>query len=217
MLMDGKIRRRILWAGIIAVATGLLLPSIFGQPRIGNDAGDPWRNFIYDFQTLITGFFAVGAAFLTFRQMQQFDARSETRHEEQIKLALRPDVLRIQRANSPSVETIREWRDDMRRISSKWRADHLQEDTIPDRGTVISLADGFEEEMSRPTFQEATHLFSGKMITLIEIILSEVRQKPTGTNADELEAWTYRVLGWVDMFLEEFDQLYASYQRQAFL
>ncbi|MBB3916186.1 hypothetical protein [Rhizobium fabae] len=216
--MDGKIRRKILLTAVIAAATGLLLPSIFGQPRIGNAGGDPWRNFIYDFQTLIAGFFAVGAAFVTFHQMQRFDARSEKRHEEQIKLALRPDVLRMQRANSPSVETMREWRDDMRRISSKWRPDHLQEDTIPARGTIIGLADGFEEEISRPTFQEATHLFSGKMTTLIEIILSEVHQKPSGTDdAAKLETWTYGILGWVDMFLEEFDQLYASYNRQAFI
>ncbi|MBP2490935.1 hypothetical protein JOH50_006731 [Rhizobium leguminosarum] len=215
--MTEDVRRKVLLAVVVTVTVGLLLPAIFGQPRIGSAAGDPWRNFIYDFQTLITGFFAVGAAFATFRQMQKFDARSEKRHEEQVKLALRPDVLLMQRAYSPSVETIREWRDDMRRISSQWRAENFDGDIGRDRKTIVNLAEGFEEEINRETFQKATYLFSGKMTTLIELLISEVHQKPAGHDEDEFEMWIFRMLEWADMFLEDFDQLYASYQRQAFL
>ncbi|UXT60615.1 hypothetical protein FY134_23135 (plasmid) [Agrobacterium fabrum] len=209
-------RNRIFLAIVIAISTGLLLPAAFGEPRTENSTGDAWRNFIYDFQTLLTGFFAVAAAFVTFHQMQKFDAQSAKRHEEQVKLAFRPDVLLMERAYSPSVETIREWRDDMRRISSKWRAEHLQEDVYRDREIIVSLASGFIEEIERDTFQRATHLFSGKMVTLIDLLISEVHQKPAVQDANEFEHWIFRMLGWADMFLEDFDRLYAFYRRQAF-
>jgi hypothetical protein len=214
--MVDKSRNRILLAIVIAISTGLLLPAVFGEPRTENSTGDAWRNFIYDFQTLLTGFFAVAAAFVTFYQMQKFDAQSAKRHEEQVKLAFRPDVLLMERAYSPSVETIREWRDDMRRISSKWRAEHLREDAYRDREMIVSLASGFIEEIERDTFQRATHLFSGKMVTLIDLLISEVHQKPAVQDANEFESWIFRMLGWADMFLEDFDRLYAFYQRQAF-
>lgn len=122
----------------------------------------------------------------------------------------------MERAYSPSVETIREWRDDMRRISSKWRAEHLREDAYRDREIIVSLASGFIEEIERDTFQRATHLFSGKMVTLIDLLISEIHQKPAVQDANEFESWIFRMLGWADMFLEDFDRLYAFYRRQAF-
>ncbi|NRP70970.1 hypothetical protein ILFOPFJJ_01852 [Ensifer psoraleae] len=90
--------------------------------------------------------------FVTVRQMRVSDMRSDKRHEEQIKLALRPDVLHMQRARDSRVDTMREWRNDLLRISKGWRTNELPDAFQSTHAIVISLANGFEEEINRVTF-----------------------------------------------------------------
>ncbi|QHW25843.1 hypothetical protein GYN07_16505 [Rhizobium leguminosarum bv. viciae 248] len=77
-------REKVGWALVTMVVVGLILPIIFGKPRdvAGTKPGDAWRDTIYDFQTLITGVFAVAAAFVTVRQMQATDASAQLRHDQ---------------------------------------------------------------------------------------------------------------------------------------
>ncbi len=62
--MKNTNKRRLYWLGAIVVCVAIAPPVIFGTAPEKSDrrGGDPWRNTIEDFQTLITGFFAVGAA-----------------------------------------------------------------------------------------------------------------------------------------------------------
>ncbi|MGO4196566.1 hypothetical protein AB4Z13_14480 [Rhizobium sp. YAF28] len=48
----------------------------------GQIGGDYWRNFIYDFQTLIAGVAAIVAAYATVRQMQATDVAAQDRHDQ---------------------------------------------------------------------------------------------------------------------------------------
>ena len=96
------------WLIAAVVAAGLLLPIVFGGERKPDGTGgDPWRNAIMDFQTLITGGLAVYAAYATIRQMQNSDKRSDKRHEELVRLSLRAEALEIDRALSPTATGVR--------------------------------------------------------------------------------------------------------------
>jgi len=68
-----------------------------GREAIGVDPINPWRDWLYDFQSLIGGILAVIAAAFTVLQMRISDDRSERRHKEILKLQLRSDGLKLER------------------------------------------------------------------------------------------------------------------------
>lgn len=111
MLSRGWNNRTMLGCWIVgAFLAAMIITMVFGEPRkiVGQSEGDWFRNLIYDFQTLITGFLAVGAAYFTISQSHAIDDRAQKRHEELFELQMRPDKLRIARAY-PEFEKIREW------------------------------------------------------------------------------------------------------------
>ncbi|QIO60668.1 TrbC/VirB2 family protein [Rhizobium leguminosarum] len=91
-------RGRVIFAGIVVVAAALLIPAVAGG------VADPWGKFVSDFQTLITGLAAVGAATWTISVMEKTDARQGERHAQLIELSLRGDRLAVERAIYPQVE-----------------------------------------------------------------------------------------------------------------
>lgn len=91
--------------GAVAV-TGLcvvFLPTVFGERST-----DVWAKWIYDFQSLFGGLFAVVAAYLTVRQMRESDEQQSSRHRELMELNLRKDKLIIQKAYDPQVAELYE-------------------------------------------------------------------------------------------------------------
>jgi hypothetical protein len=84
------------------IGAAVLVPAVFGrQPSpLMQDLGDPWRNFIFNYQTLITGLAAVGAAFMTIRAMQESDERQERRHAQIMRMSLLKETLAIKRLAS---------------------------------------------------------------------------------------------------------------------
>lgn len=100
--------RAFLGAAGIAVLTGLILPILFGEPAVvdGRTGGDPWRNWVYDFQTLITGLAAVGAATWTISVMERTDRKQADRHRELVELNQRSDLRRLERAIEPQLEEL---------------------------------------------------------------------------------------------------------------
>lgn len=64
---------------------------------IGLTPINPWRDWLYDFQSLIGGILAIVAAAFTVLQMRLSDERSERRHKEILQLQLRSDGLRLER------------------------------------------------------------------------------------------------------------------------
>lgn len=85
---------------LLFAAMAVLPPAIFGRqatPSNYEDLKDGWLTFIYNYQTLITGVFAVGAAYVTVRQMQESDRQQELRHRRQIYLDRRREILGARR------------------------------------------------------------------------------------------------------------------------
>lgn len=101
---------RIKWLILVVAAAAVLPPAMFGTPRIieGEAGGDPWRNFILDFQTLIGGLFAVFAAWWTVSVMQSTDNSAERRHQEQLSLLTREHDAKFRRMLAKVPGTLRE-------------------------------------------------------------------------------------------------------------
>lgn len=79
---------------------------------IGFIAGMAWCDFghqedwVSNYQTLITGILAVAAAYVTVNAMSRAEDRQQSRHDELLKLSLRADRLRVQRAEYPFADVI---------------------------------------------------------------------------------------------------------------
>lgn len=112
----GMKSRRWRWFWLLAVVAGsaLIPPILFGQPRVTNEVigGDPWRNTIFDFQTLLTGLAAVAAASWTVYTMERTVVRQERRHRELVSLAIRADRLRADRAVNPQLDDFENYVDE---------------------------------------------------------------------------------------------------------
>lgn len=79
------------------VACALMVAAVIVLASLAGDASKSLEAWVNRYQTLITGFFAIGAAYLTVFQMRVSDQKSDKRHEDLLALSLRPDALRIDR------------------------------------------------------------------------------------------------------------------------
>lgn len=94
---------------MLIVAVGCVLPpAIFGEARTveGQFGGDSWRNFLYDFQTLIGGLFAVFAAWWTVDMMRLTDQAAQRRHDQIIEATIFRDKRALSRAKNHIFERI---------------------------------------------------------------------------------------------------------------
>ncbi|RVN34514.1 hypothetical protein [Sinorhizobium meliloti] len=164
-------KTRITGAAFVAIMAAIVLPAIFGPPAEFADrhGGDPWRNAIYDFQTLITGVLAVAAAAGTIIQMQLADRKSDDRHRQSMELALRGDRLLIQRALIPQIHHIRECGAISNRLYERFLQHSGQVDFLdfpPIAGWWWEFQEMFliiSETIERPYFKDGEHLFDGDL------------------------------------------------------
>lgn len=93
---------------LIVLISAILLPAIFGEERLvqGQSGGDPWRNFVLDFQTIIGGFLAVFAAWWTVATMEKADQAAQTRHDQIIEATVFRDKRVLLRAKNHILEHI---------------------------------------------------------------------------------------------------------------
>lgn len=93
---------------LIVLISAILLPAIFGQERVvqGQSGGDPWRNFVLDFQTIIGGFLAVFAAWWTVATMEIADRAAQTRHNQILEATVFRDKRALLRAKNHLLEHI---------------------------------------------------------------------------------------------------------------
>ncbi|THV15395.1 DUF1345 domain-containing protein [Rhizobium rhizophilum] len=93
---------------LIVLISAILLPAIFGEVRLvqGQSGGDPWRNFVLDFQTIIGGFLAVFAAWWTVSTMEKADQAAQTRHDQIIEATVFRDKRVLLRAKNHILENI---------------------------------------------------------------------------------------------------------------
>lgn len=174
---------------------------IIGKPQPPSnweDLGDAWATFVYNYQTLITGILAVGAAWRTIKQMQEtdraaydrhFQAREDAlnaersaqkRHEELQDLSLRRDRLLVDRAVEPQ---LLELASAMGRIGEI--ADGLSTGVNPPeylRDGVRSFLTAIEwimEILNRQQIKDAMPLFDGTTLFFRNLALER---------ADEMQA-----------------------------
>ncbi|KQW76794.1 hypothetical protein [Ensifer sp. Root127] len=107
----------------------LLLPAMFGEPRNADGSGgDFLRNFVFDFQTLLTGLLAIGAAYWTLREMRISDEVQERRHFELRLDAIRDDLLAVKRLQETVPGDLRKnvdgIRDSLQTLTKKSRSIH---------------------------------------------------------------------------------------------
>lgn len=102
-------KKRILTLIISVIFLAVGVPALFGDARVieGQKGGDPWRNVIFDFQTLLTGLLAVGAACWTVMTMERTDEKSEARHRQLVALSLRSEIIAMERALNPLIEQLK--------------------------------------------------------------------------------------------------------------
>ncbi|MCT7662360.1 hypothetical protein [Shinella kummerowiae] len=62
---------------------------------------------LYDFQTLVGGMLALGAAWWTIMTMEKTDRAAARRHDQQMSLTLRADRLAVERAIHPQLRSLR--------------------------------------------------------------------------------------------------------------
>jgi hypothetical protein len=97
--------RYVLWLIGLAftVVVAATVPAAFWS-----GTSDRLGQFVYDYQTLITGLLAVAAAALAVWQARRTDERSESRHRQILNLSLRADRLRVERATKPLANELAE-------------------------------------------------------------------------------------------------------------
>ncbi|MGO8067959.1 hypothetical protein [Rhizobium leguminosarum] len=163
-------RNRIIGAFATALLAALLLPVLFGDPATveGRTGGDAWRNLIYDFQTLIAGFFAVLAAWWTVFTMNRTERADAERHAQQIDLALRGDKLKIDRALYPQ---FRELNDTRKLLASVLQRHQTASKDPTDGGSPLRFfiddicgeIEAIDALLKRPHFIDGALLFDGDL------------------------------------------------------
>jgi hypothetical protein len=126
-----------------------------------------WQAWIYEFQTLITGLAAVGAATGTAWVMIKTDAAQDRRHQETVSLSLRPDRLRVERMLFPGVALFTD-----QAIFLQKQLDALvscSEDELheffnwPEGKKVIDAVADIRANLGNGGFNEARNLFDAKV------------------------------------------------------
>lgn len=161
-----KARQSFLLAGMIAIAAAFLPPVMFGDLRAQTErqGSDPWVLRIYEFQTLIAGIAAIGAAWWTVAAMDRTEAAAARRHAQQIDVALRSDRLRMQRALHPQFHELEELRKTFNAFSIYFED---EEDSSTALGNwIVQIAShtrALDELLKRPHFAEGAKLFDGDL------------------------------------------------------
>lgn len=143
---------------------------------------------LYDYQTLVTGLLAIGAAFVTVREMRRAEVSNEIRHQASMRLAVRGDRLRMHRALHPQFLELKEQRKIM--IDRLDDAEmlvvgidsvvHLLENPTLDMRFQAFVLDlypsiiSIREILARPALQEGAQLFDGDLTYVFSDLIKEV-------------------------------------------
>ncbi len=151
----------------LVVCVTILPPLLFGEARSVKDqvGGNSWRNFIFDFQTLIGGGAAILAAWHTVRQMRISDMKSDGRHQELVELQLRSDRLRVERMLKPGLSDLQDCYEEI-----SLRFETLSKLHADEPAAVAEVVNQLNSKchdavriMKRLHFKDASDLFDGNL------------------------------------------------------
>lgn len=155
------------WVCILAI--GLLLGLAVGEET-------ELEGFLRNWQTLIAGILAVGAALFTVNEMRRVEDRQQNRHEELMSLNLRADRLRIARVSGYVPFALNEPANGLLEYAGKVLAlpmDAMRDEAQPIAGVMNTSLTTIEEAINWEVVDEAKHLFSEDAA----IALRKIRKK----------------------------------------
>ncbi|TBB53421.1 hypothetical protein ELH44_06940 [Rhizobium ruizarguesonis] len=140
-----------------------------------------WQAWVYQFQTLITGVAAVGAAFLTIRQSQRaernaerrhqlaldqsraIEQASEIRHRQLLRIGLRPNQLKVSRSVEPFLPFLEQAISDARQLIFRAGDATNDLDLFALVGVARDYALSLGSVLQNPQIKEAYELFEGNL------------------------------------------------------
>ncbi|ANK73699.1 hypothetical protein FA04_14360 [Ensifer adhaerens] len=144
----------------IVIATAVFVLIFTGEARTLDGSSDNFfRNVLYDFQTLITGVLALGAAWWTVHTMQIADVKVNRRHEQAMELGLRGDRLRIERALNPQGFELGAWHGKLPELQRRTETSDLAKVYWD----IFHLQRGIADILSRTQFIAGAELFGGDL------------------------------------------------------
>ncbi len=105
---------------VVIILAATLPAAMFGEP------GDGYFEFLKEFQTLLTGLLAVGAAAYTISEMIKSDAKQEQRHREMVEISMLPSKLAVARVAEYLPKSLRHYCEQFRLFSELLDKDTLQ-------------------------------------------------------------------------------------------
>lgn len=195
--MSGKLERHYLVLAVLVGFMAIIVPTIFGDL-----ATDSWTKYIYNYQTLLTGALAVGAAFVTVHQMRRSDELQERRHRQLIKFQQRNDTLAIDRITAWLPTMLKACESSIRAYLSRPPDEEWNADRQFSLMTAMSRLHALWVDLRGPRTQAHSNLFSPlvhtqvvSLASYLDILFASVPLKPGGGLAPE--AFLGRP-GWLD-------------------
>ena len=171
-------KKHVITLGALILVAAVILPVLFGAPRqIGDqEGGDPWRNIIFDFQTLLTGLLAVGAASWTVMTMERTDKEAERRHRQLVQLNLRADRLRIDRLVFPSLQDLKISERALTAINFNRLDQLIKDDPVDLKETLKTIASdsaAIRKILARSSVKGCQDLFGGFLTHQYDSVVAE--------------------------------------------
>lgn len=146
----------------IGLAVGVLTMIFIPVATEAQTSG--WCGAIKEYQTLIGGALAVGAAWYTVRQMRASDFRSDKRHEDLLKLQMGGDIRRLERAINPQRSDLDFEIDDLEVIRTAiYEVPEADRQEMIDRQLerIVQVFINVASILGREHFQDGAQLFEG--------------------------------------------------------
>ncbi|MGX8013535.1 hypothetical protein ACVDG8_033490 [Mesorhizobium sp. ORM8.1] len=170
---------RLAFIGVALPIVTIVVVMMFGGQS------DPITIWLKGWSTLIAGLAAVVAAVMTVYQMRQTDEgqqmrfreaeeRQEDRHRQLVRLTLRSDQLRAERATFPTALDVRIWLDDLARFKLRHAAigEDIGELQMGDSSEVARLAFALQGILKRRSLVEATDLYSHRLSLIYDDLVA---------------------------------------------
>lgn len=175
-------KKHLLRLAALVFAAAILLPLVFGSSRIieGQTGGDGWRNFIFDFQTLLTGILAIAAAWWNITVMRAVDRESDRRHKETLEKGKIEETRIIERAVNPQIAHINAGLEIIRMQKRQMLSINTLEGQLDRLATLAPVLAFFirnlEDALSRQQIQEGMRFFDGELTYQISALRRRVTE-----------------------------------------
>ncbi|MDH0908014.1 hypothetical protein N5C66_06465 [Rhizobium pusense] len=138
-------------------------------------AANRYGNFLYHYQTLITGMLAVAAAFITVRQMIFTDREQGVRHQQSLSFAMRSELRSIDRGLRPALARMRKLEVDLAQVVFDYSQDGAAGDPkwrwySAAAEPLLHVVSELQALIESDPFIKASDYFSGTSIWTLQVV-----------------------------------------------